>query len=276
MQGHSAWSPPGGTLGAIVEQTTQRVLALHARRGELESALAGLSAPPAFGAALRGASVRVIAEVKRRSPSRGAINAAMDAPAQADAYATGGAAAISVLTEPAHFGGSPADLTAVRQRVGARVPVLKKDFHIDEIQLVEARALGAAAALLIVRALPPGDLLRLTAYARRIGLETLVEVHSDDELARALDAGADVIGVNSRDLETLEVDPAVPERLVARIPRAMVAVWESGVSAPSDVERAAAFGADAVLVGSALSSSGTPAAAVRALAGVARRDGVRA
>ncbi len=275
MQGHSSWSPPGGTLGAIVEQTTQRVLALHARRHELESALAGAPPPPSFGAALRGPAVRVIAEVKRRSPSKGTINAALDAPAQAAAYAAGGAAAISVLTEPAHFGGSPEDLAAVRARVGAKVPVLKKDFHIDEVQLLEARGLGASAALLIVRALPPGDLLRLAAYARRLGLETLVEVRSDDELARALDAGAEVIGVNSRNLETLEVDPGVAERLVGRIPRGAVAVWESGVSEAADVARAAAFGADAVLVGSAVSGAADPVAAVRALAGVARRDGAR-
>lgn len=275
MQGHSSWAPPGGPLGAIVEQTTQRVVALHARRSELESALAGSPAPAAFGAALRGPAVRVIAEVKRRSPSKGTINAELDAPAQAAAYAAGGAAAVSVLTEQAHFGGSPDDLTAVRDRVGTEVPVLKKDFHIEEVQLIEARVLGASAALLIVRALPPGDLLRLTAYARRLGLETLVEVRSEDELARALDAGAEVIGVNARDLETLEIDPEVVERLLPRIPRGIAAVWESGVAVPSDVERAAAFGADAVLVGSAVSGAADPAAAVRALSGVARRDGVR-
>lgn len=273
MQGHSSWAPPGGTLGAIVEQTTERVRALQARRQELEEALAGAPVPAPFAAALRGPAVRLVAEVKRRSPSRGTINAALDAPAQAAAYAAGGAAAISVLTEAAHFGGSSEDLVAVRSRVA--VPVLKKDFHLAEVQLLEARVLGASAALLIARALSPAVLPRLADYARRVGLETLVEVRTDAELARALDAGAAVIGVNCRDLETLEVDPAVAERLVKRIPAGVVAIWESGVSGAADVGRAAAAGADAVLVGSAVSASPDPAAAVRALTGVPRRSGTR-
>ena len=257
----------------IVEETTQRVRGLRARRGELESALAGATAPPPFAGVLRGATVRVIAEVKRRSPSRGTINAALAAPAQAAAYAAGGASAISVLTEPAHFGGSNDDLRAVCAHVA--VPVLKKDFHIDEVQLLEARVLGASAALLIARALPPAQLPQLMTFARGIGLETVVEVRTDDELDRALSAGATVVGVNCRDLETLRVDPTVAERLVRRVPRDAIAIWESGVETAADVARAAAAGADAVLVGSAVSAAPDPAAAVRALTAAARRDGIR-
>jgi indole-3-glycerol phosphate synthase len=273
VQGHSSWSPPGGTLGAIVEETTHRVRALQARRGELEAALAAAPVPAPFAVNLRGPWVRVIAEVKRRSPSKGTINAGLDAAEQAAAYASGGAAAISVLTEPRHFGGSNDDLLAVRTRVA--VPVLKKDFHVDEVQLLEARALGASAALLIARALSPARLPRMVAVARDIGLETLVEVRSDDELARALDAGAAVIGVNCRDLETLVVDATVAERLVGRVPLGVVAIWESGVSGPADAVRASSFGADAVLVGSAVSAASDPVAAVRGLAAVPRRDGAR-
>ncbi len=273
MQAPPFWSPPTGTLGAIVQQTTQRVQALRARRSELERALEG--APPAvhFAAALRGPRIRVIAEVKRRSPSQGTINAALDAPVQAAAYETGGAAAVSVLTEPLHFGGSNNDLIGVRAR--ASIPVLKKDFHFDSVQLLEARTLGAAAVLLIARAIPPAALGGLVAYADSIGLETLVEVRSADELDRAVSAGAEVIGVNCRDLETLAVDVMVAEGLMARIPAGVVGVWESGIRTAGDMERAAAAGADAVLVGSAVSAAADPSAAVRALASTLRRAGAR-
>ncbi len=251
----------------------QRVQALHARRSELEAALpAALPAVP-FARALRGPKVRVIAEVKRRSPSKGEINAGLDAAAQAAAYQAGGAAAVSVLTEPLQFGGSNADLRGVRARVA--IPVLKKDFHVDAVQLLEARTLGAAAALLIARAIPPVGLPVLVAYAASIGLETLVEVRSADELERALGAGAGVIGVNCRDLETLDVDPMVAERLIGRVPADVVAVWESGIGSARDVERAAAAGADAVLVGTVVSAALDPAAAVRALASTPRRGGLR-
>jgi len=251
----------------------QRVAALRTRQHALEAALADAPPPLPFREALRGASVRVIAEVKRRSPSKGTINASLDAPTQAAAYALGGAAAISVLTEPTHFGGSNADLQAVRARVS--IPVLKKDFHVDAVQLLEARVLGASAALLIARAIEPAALASLVAYAEGLGLETLVEVRSDDELDRALDAGARVIGVNCRDLETLAVDASVADRLVARIPSEAIAIWESGIASAADMQRAATAGADAVLVGSAVSAAVDPAAAVRALASTARRDGAR-
>ena len=256
-----------------MNQTMERVVALRARRAELLAALPSAPDTRPFATALRGSEVRVIAEVKRRSPSKGIINAALDAPAQAAAYEEGGAAVISVLTEPRYFGGSNADLEAVRGRVG--IPVLKKDFHVDDVQLLEARVLGASAALLIARALDPVVLPRLVSAAEALGLETLVEVRSADELGRALDAGARVVGVNCRNLETLEVDAAVAEELMGRIPGGVIAVWESGIAGAGDVERAAAGGADAVLVGSAISGATDPRSAVRALSSVARRGAVR-
>ena len=231
---------------------------------------AGAPVVPSLADALRASSVTVLAEIKRRSPSRGAINATLDAASRARCYVEGGAAALSVLTEPVEFGGSNEDLAVVGAAVA--VPLLKKDFHVAPLQLVEARALGAAAALLIVRALAPDELPALVRIARELQLETLVEIRDERELERALDAGARVIGVNTRNLETLEVDVRTAERLLPRIPADVVAVHESGVASRADVERAAATGADAVLVGSALSAAADAVSAVRALGGVARRD----
>jgi indole-3-glycerol phosphate synthase len=269
----SNWTAPAGVLGQIVAESRERVRALtSARRSELELAAANAPPPVSFAKALRaGSTIAVIAEVKRRSPSQGEINAALSASAQAKAYAAGGAAAISVLTEPNHFGGSMDDLAEVWKAVA--IPLLRKDFVIDRTQLWEARLAGAAAVLLIVRALEPGRLDALAAEARALGLEPLVEVRTESELARALAAGAEVVGVNQRDLETLAVDPAVAARLLPVVPGDRVAVSESGVKTHADVERAAACGADAVLVGSALSGSADPSAAVRALATVPRGGG---
>jgi indole-3-glycerol phosphate synthase len=216
--------------------------------------------------------VAVIAELKRRSPSRGEINVRLSPAAQAAAYQGGGAAAISVLTEEHHFGGSAEDFVVVRST--AAIPVLKKDFHVDPIQLLEARALGASAVLLIARAVEPALLSILVHEAAELGVEPFVEVRSEVELERVLATGARVVGVNSRDLESLSVDPAVTERLVPQIPRSRVAVAESGLATRSDVERVAQSGADAVLVGSALSAASDPASAVRGLTGV--RRGLRA
>ena len=214
--------------------------------------------------------MKVIAEVKRRSPSRGEINAYLDAASRARDYIEGGASAISVLTEPAYFGGSEEDLVKVRAAIDA--PVLRKDFIIDEAQIVESRAWGASAVLLIARALPRAALSSLVKSAREWGMEPLVEVRSESELDAALGSGARVIGVNSRDLETLEVDVAVVERLLPQVPDVVLAIAESGVRDRADVERAARVGADAVLVGSALSIAGEGAVAVRTLARVTRRD----
>ncbi|MGE5731961.1 MAG: indole-3-glycerol phosphate synthase TrpC [Gemmatimonas sp.] len=263
-----AWTPPGGTLGAIVAEAAKRVEALRSRTAELAAQARDVAPPPAFAAALRGSHVALIAEVKRRSPSKGWINPGLPAAEQAAAYRAGGAAAISVLTEPAHFGGSTADLIAVRRQV--ELPALKKDFHVDPVQLLEAKAAGASAALLIVRALSHDALQRMADAASELDLECLIEVRDAEELERALAIGATVIGVNSRNLETLAIDSAAAERLFGQIPDTIVVVAESAVASREDVERVARAGADAVLVGSAVSAARDPAAAVRQLAGVTR------
>lgn len=268
VQAFPAWSPPGGTLGQIVSETRHRVDELKRRRRALEANAADQPPGLPFAASLRRPDVAVIAEVKRRSPSRGEINVGLSAWEQATAYLLGGAAAISVLTEPHHFGGSGDDLVAAR--TAARIPILKKDFHIDPIQLVEARALGASAVLLIARALDPKALRDLVTEAAALGLESLIEVRTEAELERALSTEAAMIGVNARDLETLVMDLVVTERLLPSIPAARMAIAESGVVSRADVQRAAACGADAVLVGSAVSAASDPSAAVRALTGVAR------
>lgn len=269
----SLWTAPSGVLGRILAESRERVRAMsRAARDDLERhAQRPAPAGAGFAAALRaGTAVAVIAEVKRRSPSKGEINAALSAGAQAKAYAAGGAAAISVLTEPAHFGGSLDDLREASTSV--TLPLLRKDFVVDRTQLLEARGAGAAAVLLIARALEPERLDDLAAEARALRLEPFVEVRDETELARALRA-ASVIGVNQRDLETLVIDAGVTDRVLPLIPPDRVAVAESGVRSRADVERAAARGADAVLVGSMVSASADASAAVRALGGVPR--GVR-
>lgn len=269
MQAFSAWAPPVGTLGRILSETERRVQRLRQRQAELERAAAVAPVAPSLAASLRrGTSVAVLAEVKRSSPSRGAINPGLDAVVQARAYQAGGALGISVLTEPAHFGGSNEDLEAIRAAVG--IPVLKKDFHLHPLQLIEARALGASAVLLIARAVSPARLGELAAEAGALGLEVLVEVRDERELERALETPAALVGVNNRNLETLAIDVASSDRLIPVIPADRVAIAESGMRTVADVDRAAAAGADAVLVGSSLSAASDPAAAVRALAGVPR------
>jgi indole-3-glycerol phosphate synthase len=217
--------------------------------------------------------VAVIAEIKRSSPSRGVINSSIRVSDQASAYEKGGAAAISVLTEPTRFSGSTEDLTAAR--AAAMLPLLKKDFHVDMVQLLEAKVLGASAALVIVRAVDPKRLRELVEGSRDIALELVIEVRDEAELELALSLGAPIIGVNNRNLETLEIDPGTSARLLPLIPRDVLAIAESGVKSAEDVARLAAAGADAVLVGSAISASPEPEAAVRALTGVARTDGAR-
>jgi indole-3-glycerol phosphate synthase len=266
VQASRAWTAPAGTLGGIVTEAYARAEALAPRADELAE-LARVAPPaPALSTALQRDTVGVIAEVKRRSPSKGWINPGIAAAGQAAAYARGGAAAISVLTEPRHFGGSLDDLRDVRRAV--ELPVIKKDFHVSTVQLLEARATGASAALLIARALPPADLRRLVEFAREIALEVLVEVRDEEELSDALELGARLIGINNRNLESLAIDPATSERLLGMVPAGVVAVAESGVSSRNDVERVARRGADAVLVGSTISAADDPAAAVRALSGV--------
>jgi indole-3-glycerol phosphate synthase len=228
---------------------------------------AAAGAMPARGlrAHLAGQPIAVIAEVKRRSPAYGPIRDGLDPGELAAAYERGGAAAVSVLTEPTHFGGSPDDLRAAKAATG--LPVLRKDFVTSAYQVWEARAWGADAVLLIVAALKPAGLDELLAEAAAAGLDALVEVHDRAEAAAAVAAGAGLIGVNARDLRTLEVDPSRFATIRAGLPPAAVVVAESGIRDRADVEAAAAAGADAVLVGESLVRSPDPALAVAALLG---------
>jgi indole-3-glycerol phosphate synthase len=210
--------------------------------------------------ALRGDDVAVIAEVKRSSPSKGALAAIADPAALAADYEAGGAKVISVLTEQRRFGGSLKDLDAVRDAV--RVAVLRKDFVVSSYQLWETRAHGADMALLIVAALPQTALISLVERAVSIGLVPLVEVHDEEELGRAVEAGARIIGVNARNLATLEVDRTVFARLAPLIPAGIVKIAESGVRGPHDLLAYAASGADAVLVGESLVTGRDPRSAV--------------
>jgi indole-3-glycerol phosphate synthase len=268
------WTPPTGVLARIMVESADRVAAMtDADRRAVERAAAAAPPAPSFLDALSRDDVAVIAEVKRRSPSKGAIRESIATEEQASAFERGGAAAISILTEPQHFGGSLADLEIARTHV--RIPLLRKDFHLDAIQLHEARASGASAVLLIARALAPATLQTLMSLADEIGVEPLVEVRTDAELMLALELGARVIGVNSRDLESLEVDPAVPERLLPLVPNGVIAVAESGIESLDDVVDRARWGADAVLVGSLFSQSDDPTAAVRAFTGVLRSPRAR-
>lgn len=214
----------------------------------------------------RAAGSSVIAEVKRKSPSKGALADIPDPAVLAAAYARGGAAAISVLTEQRRFNGTLDDLRAVRAAV--ETPILRKDFIVSSYQLVEARAAGADLALLIVAALDDDELRRLYAEARELGLTVLVEVHDEPETERAVELGAELIGVNARNLKTLAVDNDTFGRLAKLIPDDRVKVAESGISGPEDVQRFVDEGARAVLVGEALVKDGDPESAVRAMTGV--------
>jgi indole-3-glycerol phosphate synthase len=224
--------------------------------------------------ALAREGVQVIAEVKRSSPSKGALAAIADPAALAVDYAEGGAAVISVLTERRRFGGSLDDLRAVRAAVD--VPILRKDFVVTSYQLWEARAAGADVVLLIVAALDQPALVSLHERAASLGMTVLVEVHDEDELDRAVDAGARVIGVNARNLKTLEVDRGTFARLAPRIPDGVLRVAESGVRGPHDVLEYARSGADAVLVGESLVTGGVPRQAVADLVAAGAHPALRA
>jgi indole-3-glycerol phosphate synthase len=205
----------------------------------------------------------VIAEIKRRSPSKGHLAPHLDPAVSAKAYESGGAAALSVLTDQPFFGGSVDDLQ--RARAAVEIPALRKDFIIDETQVYEARAVGADAVLLIAAALPDDELASLGTLAAELGLAALVEVHDEAEVDRALAVGATIVGVNARDLGTFGEDLGVSERLSSRIPTDVTAVAESAVRAPDDARRMADAGYDAVLVGEALVRSDDPAALVQAM-----------
>lgn len=227
-----------------------------------EAAL-GADAPRDFLAALRGAGFGVIAEVKRASPSKGAICPELDAATLARQYERGGAAAISVLTDGPYFGARAGDLESARGAVA--IPVLRKDFVLTEYQLFESRAMGADAVLLIVAALGERELPRLLESATALGMCPLVEVHSPLEVGLAVECGAEVIGINNRDLATFEVDLETTRRLIRLIPSHVTVVSESGIAGRSDAELVKSWGADAVLVGEALVRSGDPTSAIREL-----------
>jgi indole-3-glycerol phosphate synthase len=226
----------------------------------LKEAAAKAPSPRDVMAALSGSEVAVIAEVKRASPSKGAMAAIADPAALAADYEAGGAKVISVLTEQRRFGGSLGDLAAVRDAV--HVPVLRKDFVISSYQLWEARAYGADLVLLIVAALEQNALVSLVERSVSIGLVPLVEVHTQEELDRAVAAGATVIGINARNLRTLEVDRSIFSQLAPRVPDGVIKIAESGVRGPHDLLAYAAAGADAVLVGESLVTGKDPRSAV--------------
>ncbi len=251
-----------------------RILAAHrvaagADRRSLDDLVdAACRCPPArgflAGLARRGEGrLAVIAEVKRRSPSKGDLAPGLVPEVLAKAYQDGGAACLSVLTDHEFFSGSPDDLAEAR--AATTLPVLRKDFTVDGRDVCDARLMGADAVLLIVAALSPSELAQLVALAGHVGLDALVEVHDEAELGRALDAGATLVGVNQRDLVSFEVDTRRAARVAAAMPGGVTKVAESGIAGPDDARRLADAGYDAVLVGEALVVSGDPADAVRVL-----------
>jgi len=252
-------------LAQIMDRKRDEVAARRAALPdrELEARLAGVAPPLDFEGRLssRGGPARIVAEVKRASPSAGAIDAGLDAPAQARRYAVAGAACISVLTDGPGFGGSLDDLAAVRREV--TVPLLRKDFVLDRYQLLEARAHGADAALLIVAAIPDDLLRRLLDDCRALGLAALVETHDAAEAEAAVRAGATIVGVNNRNLRTFVVDLATSERVLPLLPDGVKGVAESGVRTPADALRLRDAGAANLLVGEALVRAKDPGALLR-------------
>jgi indole-3-glycerol phosphate synthase len=249
-----------GILEGVREDLAGRERALPL--AELQARVAGLGPTRDPLPAFRAPTVSIIAEVKRCSPSKGALADIPDPARLAGEYAAGGAAAISVLTEQRRFGGSLADLEAVRASVD--VPVLRKDFIVTPYQLWEARAYGADLALLMVVSLDGGLLAELLGLAGELGLTALVEAHTEAEVDRANEVGAQVIGINARNLKTLEVDRRVFAELAPRVRPDAVRVAESGVAGPADVAEYRAWGADVVLVGEALVRSGDPRSSIQA------------
>jgi indole-3-glycerol phosphate synthase len=269
----------GSILSASI---LERIVAT--KRGEVKATSPRLSeyrdiarqAPPprGFAAALKHpGQVRLLAEVKRRSPSAGDIRPGADAAEIARAYASGGAAALSVLTDREYFGGDLDALRAVHAAVA--LPIIRKDFVIDPVQVWEARAAGADAVLLIARILEQPLLEDLHALARELGMDALVEAHTAEELERALAAGATLVGVNNRDLDTFATRLELSLELAARVPESVTYVAESGIRTVDDVDRLGAAGVDAILVGESLMRQPDVAAAAAALAGRARTPGAR-
>ncbi|HEY0814085.1 MAG TPA: indole-3-glycerol phosphate synthase TrpC [Pseudonocardia sp.] len=255
----------GSILDSIVEDVRVDLAAREAAVDftEIKRRSANVAPPLDVMAAMRAPGIGVIAEVKRRSPSKGDLAVIPDPADLAESYAAGGARVISVLTEERRFGGSLADLAAVRAAVD--VPVLRKDFIVSPYQVHEARAFGADLVLLIVAALEQNALDALLDRVESLGMTALVEVHTEEEADRALEAGAKLIGVNARNLHTLEIDRTIFGRIAPGLPNDVLRVAESGVRGPADLLTYAGWGADAVLTGEGLVTSGDPQAAVRSL-----------
>lgn len=248
-------------LTQILESARVRVAGLDRKEIEARAEASGPTRP--LEAALAGDDLSIIAEVKRRSPSAGPLSVRLDPRHQAEVYALGGAAAISVLTEPEFFGGSIEDLQAVRS--ACDLPVLRKDFIIEPIQVLEARAAGADAVLLIVAALSNAQLDELLEVATASGLAALVEVHNEREAKRALNSNATIVGVNNRDLASFTVDLAICERLASLLTGDLIRVAESGIHTPAHARRVREAGYQAALIGEALVRSTDPAALLRTL-----------
>jgi indole-3-glycerol phosphate synthase len=266
--------PPPSVLETIVAAARRRVEVARERLplDDLEARVAtsnGERRAARAEAALRGRGVRVIAECKRRSPSKGILRHAYDPASIATAYQSAGAAAISVLTEPAFFDGDLTHLEAVRARVS--VPVLRKDFTVDRYQIAEAHVAGADLVLLIVAALDQASLTDLLAYAGALDMGVLVEVHDEDEARRAVDAGARIIGVNNRNLKTLAVSLETSHRVARDLPASCIRVAESGLRTGADLAGLAAAGFDAFLMGERFMTEPDPGAALAQVLGDAAR-----
>jgi indole-3-glycerol phosphate synthase len=258
-------------LDQILTAKLQEIEDLRPRSRELRSKAEQAGTARSFGAAMRaGRHIALIAEFKRRSPSAGWIRQTALVVEYIKAYSDCGARAISVLTDEKFFGGSLSDLSTAH--VHSRVPLLRKDFVLEEVQLFEARASGADAVLLIVRALDDERMTDLLTTARGIGLDVLVETHSGEEIERALRAGADIIGINNRDLANFSVDFTLTTRLLEQMPPDVITVAESGVRTVNDVEQLAAAGIDAVLIGETLMRADDVCATVAAFATQPRRS----
>ncbi len=251
-------------IEGVREDLAQRRLSMAQLREQLEEVQPPLDALTFFGTE----NISVIAEVKRSSPSKGALAEIANPAALAQRYQEGGASAISVLTERRRFGGSIEDLAAVREAVS--IPILRKDFMVDDYQFYEARAIGADLVLLIVAALTANQLDDFHHLTRELGMRALVEVHTHDELERALEISPDIVGVNSRNLKTLAVDSIAFSRLIPLLPKTLIRVAESGISTRKDVQYAQECGATAILVGERLVKSDDPRATMRDLQGLDR------
>lgn len=249
-------------IAGVREDLAARRLPLAQLREKLESAPPVIDAHPG----LKGERVSVIAEVKRSSPSKGELSTIADPGKLAELYQSAGASVISVLTEERRFSGSLADLATVRGAV--QIPILRKDFMVDEYQFYEARAYGADVVLLIVAALSNHQLKDYFEMATELGMASVIEVHTHDELERAMEIKPRIIGINSRNLKTLEVDQRAFAQLLPEIPSEIIRVAESGISTRSEVESAEGFGADAILVGEALVRAGDPISTLQALRGL--------